>query len=185
MTGMGHNKGPSMEAGAGFRRVAWTKARTALLPSLPLEVVRLRVKRAERLGLPYKTYATVRAVTGRDIVGFLFSDNALDMRAGHVVPPQARARLIALDGHAIRVVAVHPPKDPMALLADDMIDAAGRAPGLATPWRAMRDGLRSIARQAEVPFDGLVVVAATALEKEWSGTAGLGGTIPREVMFPV
>lgn len=184
MTGMGHNRGPSMEAGAGFRRVAWSKARAALLPSLPLEVVRLRVKRAERLGLPYKTYATVRAVTGRDIVGFLFSDNALSMGRGADLPEPERARLIALEGQAKRLVAVHAPADPMAVIEAGMIDGAGRAPGLATPWRATRDGLRAMAVAASVPFDGLVVVAATALEKEWSGTAGLGGTIPRDVMFP-
>ncbi|GAB5448221.1 MAG: hypothetical protein Gyms2KO_30940 [Gymnodinialimonas sp.] len=184
MTGMGHNKGPSMEAGAGFRRVAWTKARAALLPSLPLEVVRLRVKRAERLGLPYKSYATVRAVTGRDIVGFLFSDNALSMGRGAQVPEPERARLIALEGAAKRLVAIHAPRDPEAAIEAGIIDGAGRAPGLATPWRAARDGLRAMAQDASVPFDGLVVVAATALETEWSGTAGLGGTIPRDVMFP-
>lgn len=183
MAGLGHNRGPSLEAGAGFRKVAWTKARAALLPALPLEVVRLRVKRAQRLGLPYKTYATVRAVTGRDIVGFLFSDNALDMRRGGVVPAAERARLIELDGEALRLAAIHGAADPQALVEAGVIDGAGRAPGLSTPWRAARDGLRAMALDAHVPFDGLVVVAATALEKEWSATAGLGGTISRDVMF--
>lgn len=184
MSGMGHNKGPSMDAGAGFRKVAWSKARAALLPTLPLEVVRLRVKRAQRLGLPYKTYATVRAVTGRDIVGFLFSSNALDMRRGADIPLRERERLIALDGVALRVAAVHAPFAPALILEEGVIDAAGRAPGLSTPWRAARDGLRAIAQDARVPYDGLIVVAATALEAEWSATAGLGGTIARDVMFP-
>ena len=184
MVGVGHNKGPSLEAGAGFRKVAWTKARAALLPALPLEVVRLRVKRAERLGLPYKTYATVRAVTGRDIVGFLFSDNALDLRRAACVPAPERARLIELDGIATRLAAVHGTRDPWSLVEDGVLDGAGRAPGLSTPWRAARDGLRAIAAEAQVPRDGLVVVAATALEKEWSAIAGLAGTIDRDVMFP-
>ncbi|MBY4893208.1 hypothetical protein KUL25_10570 [Rhodobacteraceae bacterium N5(2021)] len=184
MTGMGHNKGPSMEAGAGFRRVAWSKARAALLPSLPLEVVRLRVKRAERLGLPYRTYATVHAVTGRDIVGFLFSDNALEMRRGGEMSVAARQRLIKLDGAVARLAAVHAPRDPASVVAAGVLDGAGRAPGLATPWRAARESLQALARDAAVPLDGLVVVAATALEGEWSATGGLGGTIPREVMFP-
>ena len=184
MSGMGHNKGPSMEAGVGFRKVAWTKARAALLPALPLEVVRLRVKRAQRLGLPYKTYATVRAVTGRDIVGFLFSSNALDLRRGVWIPPAERARLIALDGVATRIAGLHGLIDPEQIVEDGVVDAAGRAPGLSTPWRAARDGLRAMAKDAQVPYDGLIVVAATALEKEWSATAGLGGTIGRDVMFP-
>ena len=72
MSGIGHNGGPSMEPGHGFRKVAWTKARQSLLPSLPLEIVRVRVARAKRLGLPYRTYATIRASSGRDIVAFLF-----------------------------------------------------------------------------------------------------------------
>lgn len=185
MSGIGHNKGPSMEAGFGFRKVAWTRARTALMPTLPLEIVRLRVKRAQRLGLPYKTYATVRAVTGRDIVGFLFSSNALDMRRGTRIPLAEQERLAALEGVAKRLVAVHAPIDPVDVLVSGVLDGAGRAPALADPWRVARDGLRAIAVDAAIPLDGLVVVAATALEREWSGTAGLGGTISRDVMFPV
>lgn len=184
MAGIGHNRGPSMAAGQGFRKVAWRRARAALLPSLPLEIVRLRVRRAERLGLPYQTYATVRAVTGHDIVGFLFSDNALSLGREGALPAAARLRLAALEGAAARLVAVHGTGSPQALVEPGLIDGAGRAPSLATPWRAARDDLRALARQAEVPFDGLVVVAATALEKEWSVTAGLGGTIARDVMFP-
>lgn len=187
MTGhtmIGHNRGPSLDAGAGFRRVAWQKARTALMPSLPLEVVRLRVKRAERLGLPYKTYATIRAVSGRDIVGFLFSDNALGMGRATVIPPPARARLDALEDVAARLVAVHLPKDPAALMAQGGVEAVGHAPGLALPWRAAREALRSLAREADVPLDGLVVVAATALERDWSATAGLGGTIAPDLIVP-
>ncbi|QXT40714.1 hypothetical protein [Gymnodinialimonas ceratoperidinii] len=184
MAGIGHNGGPSMAAGHGFRKVAWSRARAALLPSLPLEIVRLRVKRAERLGLPYKTYATVRAVTGHDIVGFLFSDNALGMHRAGEMPAASRARLAALEGAARRLVAVHGASAPQAWVEPGLIDAAGLAPSLATPWRAARDNLRALARQADVPVDGLVVVAATALEREWSATAGLGGTIARDVMFP-
>jgi hypothetical protein len=87
MSGIGHNGGPSMEPGYGFRKVAWSKARRALLPSLPLEIVRVRVARAKRLGLPYRTYATIRATSGRDIVAFLFSGNALGLARSARVPP--------------------------------------------------------------------------------------------------
>ncbi|WP_224815847.1 hypothetical protein [Hasllibacter sp. MH4015] len=184
MSGIGHNGGPSMERGAGFRKVAWTKARTALMPALPLEVVRLRVKRAQRLGLPYKTYATIRAVSGRDIVGFLFSDNALGMRRDGVLPVDARTRLDDLDSAARRLAALHPPLDPERVLAGGGFEATGRAPGLFTPWREAREGLRDLARRGDVPFDGLIVVAATTLERDWSANAGFGGTVARDVMFP-
>ncbi len=183
MAEIGHNGGPSIERGAGFRKVAWGKARTALMPTLPLEVVRLRVKRAERLGLPYKAYATIRAVSGRDIVGFLFSDNGLDMGRGGSVPAHVVDRLQGLEGAAARLGAIHLPRDPAAIAAMAGLEAAIRAPDLMTPWRGMRDTLLGLARDAAVPPDGLVVVAAHALEREWCGAADLAGIIPREVFF--
>ena len=75
--GLGHNKGPTLERGASWRRYAWTRARSELLPTLPIEVARRRVRRARELGLDYKAYAGIRASTGRDIVALLFSTNAL------------------------------------------------------------------------------------------------------------
>ena len=51
MSGIGHNGGPTMEPGYGWRKHSWTKAREALLPKLPIEVVRRRVARAAELGL--------------------------------------------------------------------------------------------------------------------------------------
>jgi len=189
--GIGHNRGPSMEAGHGFRKVAWTHARAALLPTLPLEVVRLRVKRAERLGLPYRAYATIRAVSGRDIVGFLFSENALDLRGAVPVPVSVSVsvpvvvaeRLDALRGAAARLGAVYPPRDPEAVAMALGLEAAGRAPGLFTPWREIRDGLRGLVRGAGLPREGVVVVAATALERAWVDAAGLAGSVPREAIF--
>ncbi len=183
MAGIGHNRGPSLEPGQGFRKVAWTKAREALLPTLPLEVVRLRVKRAQRLGLPYKTYATIRAVSGRDIVGFLFSDNALDMRGRGVIPVASRVRLEALQGEARRLLAVHLPLDPLAVMQGGGLEAVGRAPGLDATWRQMRDGLLRLAQEGRVRPDSLIVVHATALEREWCGAGDFGGMIAREVMF--
>ena len=77
MNGIGHNGGPTLEPGSTWRTHCWRAARAALLPKLPLEVVRLHVRRAAEIGLDYKTYAGVRATTGHDLVAFLFSTNAL------------------------------------------------------------------------------------------------------------
>ena len=77
IAGPGHNNGPTMEAGRAWRQHCWKKARADLLPHLPIEILRGRVRRAKDLGLEYKTYASVRASTGRDVVGFLFSSNAV------------------------------------------------------------------------------------------------------------
>lgn len=72
---IGHNGGPDL-TGLGWRTHCWRQARETLLPTLPIEVVRLRVRRAAELGLDYKTYAGIRASTGHDLVAFLFSSNA-------------------------------------------------------------------------------------------------------------
>ena len=186
MSGAGHNGGPTMEPGFGFRKLAWTRARAQLLPRLPLEVVRLRVARAERLGLPYRTYATIRATSGMDIVGFLFSSNALELtRARLVMPAEVAVRLAPLAGAVDRVAAVHVPLHPGAVMQANpgLVDAAGMAPGFTARWRETRAGLRRLLRDRKLPLDGVVVVAATAMEREWCATAGLAGVIAADAMF--
>jgi len=73
MSTLGHNRGPTMEKGGAWRRFAWTRARADLMPTLPIEVARRRVRRARELGIDYKSYAGIRAATGRDIVALIFS----------------------------------------------------------------------------------------------------------------
>ena len=186
MSGIGHNGGPSMEPGFGFRKLAWTKARAALLPSLPLEVVRIRVARAKRLGLPYKTYATIRATSGSDIVGFLFSGNALELRVGQIaLGAPVALRLAELEGAADRLAAVYAPVPPEALVAahPELLEAALPAPGFTAGWRETRDGLRGALAGRRMAPDTVVLVAATAIERGWCAAAGLGGVIDRDVMF--
>ncbi|KIQ67939.1 hypothetical protein Wenmar_03394 [Wenxinia marina DSM 24838] len=173
-----------MEPGASWRRTAWTKAREALLPSLPLEVVRLRVKRAERLGIDYRTYATIRATSGHDIVAFLFSGNALELRRGATELPDAvAARLERTD--AARLAAVYRPADPAALVAGagGRIDAATQAPAFTDSWAAMRDRLDAALADWRAARAGTVLVAATAVERDWCAAARLAGTIPAERFF--
>jgi hypothetical protein len=174
-----------MEAGYGFRKVAWKKARRSLLPSLPLEVVRIHVARAKRLGLPYHTYATIRATSGHDIVAFLFSGNALQLApARPAPPPDVAARLADLGDAARRLAAVYAPLAPAVVLrTEPNLDAAARAPDITLPWGEMRARLRGFVRDEGLPPDGVVLVSATALEREWCGAAGLAGTIPADAFF--
>ncbi|AMY70231.1 hypothetical protein [Frigidibacter mobilis] len=124
MSGIGHNRGPALtSAGKGWQVHCWRKARTDLLPQLPLEVIRLRVRRAREIGLDYPSYATVRATTGHDIVAFLYSSNALHLfRADQALAAERAAKLAAQSGVA-RQLAAQPPLDPAAALAG----LAGRA----------------------------------------------------------
>ena len=181
MTGIGHNRGPSMESGASWRRFAWRKARRELLPVLPVEVVRMRVRRARELGLDYKVYAGVRASTGRDLVAFLFSSNALQIYANKVGVAQA-LKISALR-NSKRLVLVHPPNDPRQIerFNAECIDAAALAPTLADSWSALRE---KFARPlGNVPRDGVLVVGSTGFEREWCDAGRLAGYLASERYF--
>ena len=162
--GIGHNRGPELDAELGWRRHAWARARADLLPTLPIEVVRLRVRRAAELGLPYRTYAGVRAATGHDVVGFLFSSNALRLlRHGDALPPERHERLAALVS-ADRVAILQPP----LTVAPPPLDVGHPAPRFTDTWAAMRDRMVGIIRSRGRAADGYILVGETAFERDWA-----------------
>jgi len=176
-----------MEPGFGWRKHAWGRARKALIPNtMPLEILRLRVARARALGLDYKTYASIRATSGRDVMAFLFSGNALALRPGRVaVPGPERPRLLALDGQAGRIAAIYAPAHPVAVLAANagVLDHAAAAPAFTDGWGRVRTRLMGLLGEANTSPDGVVLVSATAVEREWCGAARLAGIIPADRFF--
>ena len=181
--GIGHNGGPSLEEGTAWRTHCWREARVSLLPSLPIEVVRLRVARARELGLPYRTYAGIRASTGQDVIGFLFSSNALRLlRASDRLSPESQVRLSSLAG-AARVGIAQPPLSPPSLLALAPLEAAHPAPPAILPWGEMRDRLRAILRERRRPGEAYVLVGETALEREWVEAGRLAGFLTGSAYF--
>lgn len=187
LCGLGHNGGPTMDPGYGWRKHAWGRARKALIPNtMPLEIVRLRVKRAQALGLEYRTYASIRAASGQDVVAFLFSGNALELTPRRVaVPGRVAARLAALDGAAQRIGAVYAPAHPDAVdrANPGLLDQVATAPAITESWRAVRARLTAALRARGMPADGVVLVAATGVEREWCGAARLAGVIPADRFF--
>ena len=183
MAGIGHNSGRVDEPGRSWRRHVWTKARKDLMPTLPIEVVRLRVRRAAELGLPYKTYAGIRASTGHDLIGFLFSNNALQvMRDGQVMPAQRAAKLSALAGADCTGVA-HRPVTPPHLSTLGGIARAFPAPQFHQNWTAMRDQIRAIVTAGGHPADRFVMVGSTAFEREWAEAAKMAGFLDGDSFF--
>lgn len=182
MTYLGHNGGPSMEPGLAWRRYAWTRARADLLPKLPIEVVRRRVRRARELGIDYKSYAGIRAATGRDIVALLFSDNALRLiRSNARIDPDRAEKLDAIF-RADLLALVHPPHDPQTVAdANPILVSIDHAPGLKATFNQTRDRLAAL--KGTIPADGLVVVGETHLEKAWVSSARLAGYLPAERYF--
>jgi len=185
MSEIGHNKGPTMEPGAGWRRFAWRKARADLLPKLPIEVVRLRVKRARELGLDYKSYASIRAANGRDVVAFLFSSNALRVvPASAAVAPARAEKLLALK-QCERLAFVQPPLSPELVLQmnPEILEATGPAPTLLDNWPAISAKVANLTIDRGVPRDGVVVIGDAALDREWLLAGRLAGYVPAERYF--
>lgn len=182
MTMIGHNQGPTMEEGHSWRRHCWTEARRALLPTLPLEVVRLRVARARQIGLDYKTYATVRATTGQDIVAFLFSSNALRLFAPSPQLPPDRADRLADIAACMRLSAIHRPLTPDRIALPEL-DASFAAPLPFASWHEVRITLRQTVAGHRLPAEGVLVIGDTAAERDWVTAAAMAGYLSAERFF--
>ena len=178
---IGHNGGPSVAPGERWRRHCWQAAREALLPTLPIEVVRIRVKRAADLGLDYRTYASVRAATGHDVVAFLFSANALRVGPGHLRLPTDRAgKLDAV--RADRIALTGPHLDPEALIRiNPELDRADAGPALLARFGDSGRHLRAIL--GRVPGDRVLLVGDMTLERDWCAAGRLAGYLPAERYF--
>lgn len=190
MAGIGHNQGPTLEGGHGWRRHCWSAARAALLPVLPIEVVRLRVKRAAEIGLDYRTYASIRAASGHDVIALLFSSNALHLpltpgRSGPVaLPPEQVAKLQGLR-HVGRGLLVQTPLSAVDLAgqAPALWDHCAPAPAPLASWSETRRQLRAVLAHARWPAGGVVLIGDTTLERDWVATAQLAHYLPRERFF--
>ncbi len=179
--GIGHNRGPGM--GSGFRAHCWSVARRQLLgASLPVEVVRMQVRRAKSLGLDYKTYAGVRATTGRDLIAFLYSSNALGVfRAAQPVEGAALARIAS--------VAASPHLGCAPGLAPDVlgrqigaVSARELAP-FGASWAPMRDEMKAWLRAQGLPGDAVLMIGETEHEREMMTAGGLAGFLTGQRFF--
>ena len=181
MGGIGHNGGPSVDEGVSWRKHCWSSARERLLPVLPVEVVRLRVKRAKALGLDYKTYAGVRAATGHDVVAFLFSSNALRVSLVRPAMPEAWAAKLAEVASGRLALAVAPLTPGMVAAANPVLDEVHPAPYALAGFGEMRDRVRSAL--GRVPSDQVILVGDLGLERDWCVAGRLAGYLPAERYF--
>ena len=181
MSGIGHNGGPSLAGGASWRRQCWSAARESLLPTLPIEVVRLRVKRAKALGLEYRTYASVRAATGHDVVAFLFSSNALRVSVLRPAMPETRALKLAEVQCGRLALAVAPLTPGMVEAANPVLEGAHPAPYALAGFGEMRAMLRQAL--GKLPSDQVILIGDLGLERDWCGAGRLAGYLPAERYF--
>ncbi|EEW25420.1 hypothetical protein [Rhodobacter ferrooxidans] len=181
--GPGHNGGPGLAPGFGWRRHCWQKARADLLPHLPIEVLRNRVRRAGELGLDYRTYASVRAASGHDVIALLFSSNALRLLAPVPVLPAERAAKLAAIAGCGRLALAQRPLTPLQVAGatPGLIDAAHVAPLALGNWRQAREALR--AALGKLAPDGVLLVGDHGLERDWCAAGRLAGYLAAERYF--
>lgn len=180
--GIGHNGGPSAN-GAGFRAHCWRVARAELLGArLPIEVVRSQVARAKALGLDYKTYAGVRSTTGRDLVAFLYSSNALGVfRDGQALAPHISARVVA--SAAARHLGTSPGVDPDLLGRRLETVAAIPLPQFGASWTDMRVTMKAWLKDQRLAGDSVLMIGETDHEREIMAAAGLAGFVAGQAFF--
>lgn len=184
MSKLGHNNGPTMEPGNSWRKHCWTKARRDLLPNLPIEILRTRVKRAQELGLEYKTYASVRASTGRDVIGFLFSSNALRSFLNSPSMPVSQQDKLTHLKNCMPVAMVNAPLTPKAMMqANPAIPEAFIAPGILSGWGETARLIDAARLHHKLPADAVLLVGDTTLEREWGAAGRLAGYVPAERYF--
>ncbi len=184
MSTIGHNGGPTMEKGHSWRAYQWRQAQKALMPkTMPLAIVKMRVRRAKELGLDYKAYASIRQATGRDICGFLFSSNALRIIAGDAVMPPDRRAFVENIEKAERLAMLYAPTSLEAALASNPLEAAERAPDLRFNWTQTRERLSGFVATRKLSGDQVVIVGETALEEEWLAAARAAGYLPASRYF--
>ncbi len=181
MGGIGHNGGPSLAGGVSWRKHCWAAAREHLLPTLPIEVVRLRVNRAKALGLDYKTYAGVRAATGHDVVAFLFSSNALRVSVLRPAMPEVRALKLAEVQCGRLALAVAPLTPGMVEVANPVLDGVHPAPYALAKFGEMREKVR--AALGKLPSDRVILIGDQGLERDWCAAGRLAGYLPAERYF--
>ena len=185
---IGHNQGPPLDAGQSWRAFAWKKARKKLVPRLPLEIVRRRVARAKELGLEYPQYASILLGTGRDIVGFLFTCDALGLRLGRGVemPENVQKKLSALGG-CERILMTD--KDPLRL--HRMFDGASQTrfghisatPARDCTWTEGKAAVQAALSPLKLPGDAVVMIGTRTQERTWADAARLAKFFPAERYF--
>ena len=188
LPGIGHNQGPPLDGGQSWRAFAWKKARKQLMPRLPLEIVKRRVKRAQQLGLEYPQYASILLGTGRDIVGFLFTCDALGLRLSQSLelPDTVREKVSAQTGCERVLMARHDPAAlARALAAETRISfsSIAKAPALNCTWGEGRRAIQSALEPMKLPPDAVVMVGTRAQERDWAEAARLAKFLPSEQYF--
>ena len=191
MTGIGHNNGPSLRQGRGWHTHCWKQARKDLLgKTLPIEVVRTRVRRAKELGLAYPQYASILLGSGRDIVGFLFTVDGLQLRLQKQLslPDTVREKLQGLK--RTDLFAFAPSGEAPDLFRAELAGQTGLCFKSSAPepertlnWPEARRAIRAVLDPIKVPSGAVVLIGTKDAEREIAMAGKLARFIPSDGYF--
>ncbi|WP_333834409.1 hypothetical protein [Rubrimonas sp.] len=185
---IGHNEGPPLDPGRSWRAHCWKAARAELLPRLPIEVLRRRVRRAQELGLAYPAYASILLGSGRDVVAFLFTAEAVGLRvlraAAQAGIAEAAAAKLGAIVRAQRLLMVEDADAVRPTLASGApFDAAGAAPRAGASPKAGAAAVGALLDPRALPRDAVVMVGARPDERGWAEAARLARFLGAEAYF--
>lgn len=189
--GIGHNSGTLPEPGAGGRRFAWKMARQQLLKNkVPLEIVRIRVRRAQQLGLSYPQYASILLGGGRDIVGFLFTVDGLQLRLRRrlELPGTVADKLASIDAASLRALSPAEEAADGFLAELEEVSGARFAAAASQPWpedswRAARAAVRTALDGGRIAGAAVVMVGSGETQRAWATAGKLAAFLPSEAYF--
>ncbi len=177
--------------GRGFRKVAWAKARADLLGNkVPLQIVRMRVRRAEELGLSYPQYASVLMGTGRDITAFLFTVDGLQLRLRRELemPDRVRDKLQGLA--KADLLSFAPSGEDPADFRTELTDVAGvpivqatAEPKPSASWAEAKAAIRATLDPIKLPGGAVIMVGTRAEEADWATAGKLARFLPSTEYF--
>jgi len=123
--GIGHNQGPALHAGS-WTGYCWNKARREVWGNPPVEVIRMRKRRADELGLSYRQYASILLDRGVRTEALVFDLTALP----------ANAPTAPLDGMAAKLRTLRNCKIFAAIDGTDALvrDLNARAGNIIADW---------------------------------------------------
>ncbi len=190
MAGIGHNGGPK-RLGRGWQRHCWTQSRKALIGKrMPIEVVRTRIKRARELGLEYPQYASILLGSGRDVVGFLFTVDGLQLRLRKrlELPETVQEKLQGLD--RVTLMGFAPSGEDTDAFRAEVSDVAGApfasvGPEAEVPlgWSTARAAVRAVLDPLKLPSDAVVMIGTEDFEAQMAQAAKLARFIPSAEYF--
>nr|WP_325250971.1 hypothetical protein [Amylibacter sp.] len=191
MTGIGHNNGPAMRLGRGWHTHCWKQARKELLgKTLPIEVVRTRIRRARELGLAYPQYASILLGSGRDIVGFLFTVDGLQLRLQRQLslPDTVQEKLQGLkrtDLFAFAPSGESPEMFRAELTAQTglIVKSSAPEPERTLNWPEARRAVRAVLDPVKVPSGAVVLIGTKDAERDLAMAGKLARFIPSDSYF--